>query len=255
MAFDSALLYSFLLVFIRCSAMLLTSPIFGAQNTPVQVRIFTTLAIAGALTCALRPSIGPLPQDTYALVCAVVKEALAGLLIGSFMSLMLQAAQMGGSIIDMQMGLSMSQALNPLTGVPVTVISQFKFLLALVLFLTMNCHHQMIIAFARSYDAMPPLTYEALPAVREGITTLIGQLSMLALQMAAPVLAVSMIVDAGLSIVSKAVPQMQAMLIGLPAKVIMGMLILAVGLPAMAGSISTGVGAAMKSLTHATGMR
>jgi flagellar biosynthetic protein FliR len=255
MAFDAALLYSFLLVFIRCSAMLLVSPIFGAQNTPVQVRVFTTLAIAGALTCALKPAIGPVPADTYVLVGAVIKEALAGMLIGVFMSLILQAAQMGGAIIDMQMGLGMSQALNPLTGVPVTVISQFKFLLALVLFLTMNCHHQMIIAFARSYEAMPALSYDALPAVRDGIVTLITQLSLLALQMAAPVLAVSMIVDAGLAIVSKAVPQMQAMLVGLPAKVIMGMLILSVGLPALAGGISTGVGVALKTMSHATGMK
>jgi flagellar biosynthetic protein FliR len=255
MAFDSALLYAFLLVFIRCSAMLLVSPIFGAQNTPVQVRIFTTLAIAGALTCVLKPAIGPIPADLYEMVAAVLKEALAGLLIGSFMSLMLQAAQMGGAIIDMQMGLAMSQSLNPLTGVPVTVISQFKFLLSLVLFLTMNCHHQMILAFAHSYEAMPALGYDTLPAVRDGIVTLITQLSLLALQMAAPVLAVSMIVDAGLAIVSKAVPQMQAMLVGLPAKVIMGMLALSIGLPALAGGISSGVGMALKGLSHATGMK
>lgn len=255
MAFDSALLYSFLLVFIRCSAMLLVSPIFGAQNTPIQVRIFTTLAIAGALTCVLQPQIGPAPADVYALAAAVLKEALAGLLIGTFMSLVLQAAQMAGSIIDLQMGLGMSQALNPLTGVSVTVISQFKFMLALVVFLSMDCHHQMIVAFARSYETMPALGYEALPAIQKGIVALITQLSLLALQMAAPVLAVSMIVDAGLAIVSKAVPQMQAMLVGLPAKVIMGMLALSIGLPALAGSVSSGVGFALKGLTQATGLR
>jgi flagellar biosynthesis protein FliR len=255
MAFDPALFYAFILVFIRCSAMLLVSPMFGAQNSPVQVRIFTTLAIAGALTCALKPAIGPLPGDIYSMAAAVLKEVVAGLLIGTFMSLVLQGAQMAGSIIDMQMGLSMSQTLNPLTGVPVTVVSQFKYMLALVIFLSMDCHHLMIIAFAKSYETMPPLSYESIPAIQTGMVALLVQLSLIALQLAAPVLAVSLIVDAGLGIVSKAVPQMQAMLVGLPAKVIMGMLALSIGLPAMTGAISSGVGSALQSLTHATGMK
>ncbi len=255
MSFDSALLYAFLLVFVRCSAMLLVSPMFGAQNSPLQVRIFTTLAIAGALTFALKPAIGPVPTQLYGLAGAVTKEALAGLLIGMFMAFVLQAAQMGGSIIDMQMGLSMSQELNPLTGVPVTVVSQFKYLLALVIFLCMNCHHQMIIAFARSYETMPALSYDTLPALRTGLASLIGNLSLLALQMAAPVIAVSLIVDAGLGIVNKAVPQIQAMLVGLPAKVILGMIALSLGLPAMTSAVSSGVNAAFLGLAHSTGMK
>ena len=255
MHFDSALLYAFLLVFVRCSAMLLVSPMFGAQNSPLQVRIFTTLAIAGALTCALKPAIGPVPSEMYLFVASVLKELLAGLLIGTFMSLVLLAAQMAGAIIDMDMGLSLSQEFSPLTGVSVTVVSQFKYMLALVLFLSMNCHHQMILAFARSYETMPALTYDSIPAVRSGIVSLVGSLSLLALQMAAPVIAVSMIVDAGLGMVNKAVPQIQAMLVGLPAKMILGMLALSLGLPAMATAISSGVNVAFVELAHATGMK
>lgn len=235
--------------------MLLVSPMFGAQNTPVQVRIFTTLSIAGALTLALKPAIGPPPVELYAFAAAILKEALAGILIGLFMSLILQAAQMAGAIVDMQMGLSMSQALNPITGVAVTVISQFKFMLALLIFLSINAHHHMIIAFARSYQTMPPLSYDSIPALKVGIASLVGDLCLMALQMACPVLAVSLIVDAGLGIVNKAVPQMQAMLIGLPAKMIMGMLALSLGLPAMITTVSHGVDAAFRGLSHSTGLR
>lgn len=252
---NEALLYSFLLVFTRCGAMLLASPMFGAQNTPLPVRIFTTLSIAAALTCALNPAAGHLPKDMYFLLGSVFKEALTGLLMGMFMSLVLQAAQMAGSIIDLQMGLSMSQTLNPLTGVPVTVLSQFKYMLSLVVFLSLDGHHLMIIAFARSYDSMPPISYDTIPALKAGMGSFIGKLCLLALQMSAPVLAVSLIVDAGLGIVSKAVPQVQAMLVGLPAKVILGMLALSIGLPALTGSVSSGIGLAMKTMQTTMGMR
>jgi len=228
---------------------------FGAQNSPIQVRIFTTLAIAGALTCTLKPTIGPVPAQMYMFAASILKEALAGLLIGTFMSFVLYAAQMAGAIIDMDMGLSLSQEFSPLTGVSVTVVSQFKYMLALVIFLTMNCHHQMIIAFARSYETMPALGYNSLPAVRTSIVAMVSSLSLLALQMAAPVIAVSLIVDAGLGIVNKAVPQIQAMLVGLPAKMILGIFALTIGLPAMTSAVSTGVHAAFMGLAHATGMR
>ena len=255
MHFDATLLFAFLLVFVRCSAMLFASPMFGAQNTPLQVRIFTTLAIAGALTCALKPSIGPVPADMYMFAAAILKELLAGLLIGVFMSLVLFAAQMAGAVIDLDMGLSLSQEFSPLTGMNVTVVAQFKYMLALVLFLTMDCHHQMILAFARSYQTMPALGYDSIPAVRTGIVAMIGSLSLLSLQMAAPVIAVSLIVDAGLGIVNKAVPQIQAMLVGLPAKMILGIFALAIGLPAIAAGINAGVHTAFIELARSTGMR
>ena len=42
-----AAFFAFLLVFLRCSAMFLTCPVFGASNTPLQVRIFTGVGLGG----------------------------------------------------------------------------------------------------------------------------------------------------------------------------------------------------------------
>jgi flagellar biosynthetic protein FliR len=250
MHFDSALLYSFLTVFVRCSAMLLSSPMFGAQNTPLQVRIMTTLAISAALTVALQPAIGPPPADMYLLAVSVTHEVVAGLLIGMFMSLVLLGVQMAGSLMDMQIGLGMSQALNPLTGVPSTVIGQFKFMLGLVIFLSMDAHLLMIDAFAKSYTTMPSIGFEDLPALQAGVVKLLGAVSLLAVQIAAPVLGVTLVVDAALALINKAVPQMQVLIVGLPAKIVMGLIALSLGLPALVGGVSAGVGTALDSLGH-----
>jgi flagellar biosynthetic protein FliR len=255
MHFDAALLYSFLTVFVRCSAMLLSSPMFGAQNTPLQVRIMTTLAISAALTIALQPQIGPPPADMYVLAASVAHEVVAGLLIGMFMSLVLLGVQMAGSLMDMQIGLGMSQALNPLTGVPSTVIGQFKFMLGLVVFLSMDAHLTMIDAFARSYTAMPAIAFDNLPALQEGIVKLLGAVSLLAIQIAAPVMGVTLVVDAALGLVNKAVPQMQVLIVGMPAKIVMGLIALSLGLPALVGGVTSGVGAAMDGLGHLFHMR
>ncbi|MFN8219464.1 MAG: flagellar biosynthetic protein FliR [Fimbriimonadales bacterium] len=248
MTMDAALMWAFLLVFVRCSAMLLSSPIFGAQSTPVQVRVFTTLAISACLTFAVGPKVGPLPSDAVTMAAGVAQEVAVGLLLGAFCNLVLQAVQMAGSFLDLQMGLSMSQALNPMTGVPVTVVSQFKFLLGIAIFLGMNAHHLMLKAFAASYQTVPSFSLQHLGQIQTGFIDMVSGMSMLALQIAAPVAAVGFVVDASLGIVNKAVPQMQAFMVGMPAKTIMGLLTLSMTLPALATSMQAGVARTFEAL-------
>ncbi|HVL40422.1 MAG TPA: flagellar biosynthetic protein FliR [Fimbriimonadaceae bacterium] len=248
-----AVLWSFLLVFVRCSAMFLASPIFGAQTTPLPIRILTTLCISGALTCALNPALAPPPDQMHAFVMALGNECVAGLLIGLFMQLAIKAAMMGGSLLDLQIGLSMSQTLNPVAGVPVTVVAQYKFMLASVLFLAMNGHHIMLQAFAESYRVMPSFGLQSLPALQESIVSLVGQISLLAIQMAAPVLAVSLVVDAALGVVTKAVPQVHAMIVGMPAKIVVGLIAMSLALPALGAGVQAGVEHAVAALTRLAG--
>jgi flagellar biosynthetic protein FliR len=167
------------------------------------------------------------------------------------MSLVLQAAQMAGALIDTQMGLGMSQTLNPINGVSSTVISQFKYFLAVVIFLSIDGHHVMLKAFVDSYSSGSGLSMDQLPALKNGFVGLVEQLCLLGLQMAAPVLGVSLVVDAALGVINKAVPQMQVIQVGMPAKIIVGMIALGVGLPALVSGVNTGVEASLLAVSRA----
>ena len=149
--------------------------------------------------------------------------------------------------MDISSGLAMSQEMNPITGVPVTILSQFKFMLAIVVFLSANGHHMMLQAFAQSYQAVPNFT----PAViTHSIIDLITSVSLLAVQIATPVLGASMIVDAALGLVSKAVPQMQTMMVGGPAKTAICLTAVAFSLPVLTSAVANGTGLALKSFEH-----
>ncbi len=250
MPLDAATIYAFFLVFVRCSGMMMAAPMFGASNSPVSVRVFTTLAISMALTAVLRPSIGEIPPHMGGFVMSVLNEVAAGLLIGAFFSLVLHAATMAGAFVDLQMGLGLSQALNPITGVSVTVIGQFKYLLCLILFLRMDAHHLMLGSFVQSYQAMPTLSTEALPALKTSLVDLVASMTLLGIQMAAPVAAVSFVVDAALGLINRAVPQMQTLVVGMPAKVMMGLVALSIGLPALVGSVEQGVEKTTNAITE-----
>ncbi len=132
---------------------------------------------------------------------------MAGLLIGGLISLVLQAAQMAGAMLDLHVGLGMSQTLNPISGISVTVISQFKYMLGVVIFLSANAHHLMIQALVDKLQPYAPaLTTAAMPAIQHSVIALLGAMCMLAVQIAAPVTAVSLVVDAALGLIAKAVP-------------------------------------------------
>ncbi len=220
--------------------MLLSSPLFGGA-TPLFVRLGMSSVLSLALIPILQPYIGPAPVELYLLAAAVVHEVLSGLLIGTMLQILLLAAQMAGSFLDLQVGLGAAHLFNPMLNAPTTLLSQFKFMLALVLLLLTNGHHLMFQAFVQTYGNGAGLGVASLPGVRMELVSFIGQMCMLSLQIAAPVAAVSVVVDAATGIVNKAVPQMQAYVVALPAKIIMGILALALGLPLMVTAVQSGV--------------
>jgi flagellar biosynthetic protein FliR len=248
MTVDSAFMWAFFSVFVRASAMMLSSPFFGAQSTPVSIRIMTTLAISGALSYALMPSMGPPPENLYVFAVALANEAVAGLLIGAFASLAFSAFQYAGSLLDLQIGLGSSHVMNPVDGIPSTLMSQFKSTLAIVIFLMMSGHHMLVRAFMSSYQLMPVINVKHAAAIQSGMVEMVGQTALIGLQIAAPVLAVSLVVDAALGLVNKAVPQMPVMLVGLPAKLGLGLIALSVGLPALVASVNASADLAASNL-------
>ncbi len=243
-----ALMFAWLTVFLRCSAMVLTSPIFGGQTVPIMIRVLTTMALSGALTLVIQPHLGSIPPDMVGLLSVCLREIVAGLVIGMFTTLALQVAQVAGSIMDLQVGLSMSQAMNPVTGVSVTVLAQYKNLLGMIIFLCMDGHHLLIGALIRSYDAMPGFSMASPAVIQTGLLSMMATVFIIAIQVAAPVIGVSLIVDGSMGLISRAVPQLQVMTVALPAKLALGFIAVSVGLPGLVLGVNAAVEASFQSL-------
>ncbi len=238
MRLDTDSFLAFFLIFTRCSALLLSSPIFGAQNTPLQVRIFTTVSFAAALSGLIRPHMGPMPHDLLELLVRMAQEVSVGLIIGFLMTLALQVTQIAGAFMDIQVGLGSSQVINPINGVSVTILSQYKFLLGVVIFLSLDAHHLIIEAFVRSYTATPNLSFESWLEIQRNLMAFLKDMFLVAIQITGPVLGVSLVIDAALGLVNRAVPQIQAMQIGLPIKIGVGLIAVGIGLPSLVGGVS-----------------
>lgn len=245
MTLDTAFIVAFFGVFVRCTAMLLASPLYG-NIVPLQVRLFGGLVLSLSLTPVLQGHFAP-PELWTDLVGLAAREAFTGLTIGFAMQILLSVCQMAGMILDMQVGIGSAQLFNPTMGGTSTPIGQFKFWLGLVLVFLLNGHQMMFHAFVKSYS-LPGVSIETMEIAVESLLRMFGTLMVLTLQIAAPVIAVTVVIDVAAGLVNKAVPQTQPFLLSLPAKIAVGLLALGLGLPMLVGLVQRGLDITFQNL-------
>lgn len=235
MVLDSQWLIVFMALFLRVSAMLLAAPLTSTA-IPVNVRVLISAALAFALAPTIQPGFGPVPDSVLALILLGTREVLTGLLIGFCIMLVVSAAEMAGGIADLQIGLMSAQIMSPVLGSSATPTSRLKVMLAMAMIFASDGHHLMIHALVRSYN-VGGLTISGLEPMQNGLLTILGQVMLLSLQIAAPVAAVGIVVDMAAGFVNKAVPQTQPFLLALPAKLALGLVALSLGLPALTAGL------------------
>lgn len=250
MRLDEAFLITLFAGFIRTTALLLSSPLSG-NSVPVMVRVFLGLAISMCIAPVIQPFV-PVPETMGELVALAIREAGSGLLVGLVIQLLVGAVQMAGSILDLQIGIGSAQILNPAAGTMSTPLGTFKFWLAVVLLFILNAHQLMIKAMVASYQSHFDFTSTQSPIIDNVLQTF-SSLMMVCVQIAAPVVAVTVLIDVSAGLINKAVPQTQPFLLSIPAKLAVGVAALALGLPMVAALVQRAVDLSFTGLARILG--
>lgn len=232
-AFTAHQFWGFLQVLVRISAMVAVAPVFGAAQVPAQVKVGLSLILSLVLLPVAEPSLSAaVPNTLFALLAPIAGQAVIGLLLGFIVSLTLVAVQLAGSLLDLQIGFSLAQVLNPTIGQMVTPVAQLEYLYALLLFLLANGHYMLLSALAHSFALLPVSAMNLgggslLRFISDAtFTTLVS-----GLRIAAPAAGVLLVMDVTMAFLARAVPQMNVFFVGMPAKVLVSFLLLAVVLP------------------------
>jgi flagellar biosynthetic protein FliR len=199
--------YNWLFVFLRISAFLLVLPFFTMANFPVTLRVALG-ALAAMLLAPLLPPFAAGRLDFFSLLGLMFQEVSVGLLLGFLARLIFFTVELAGGVIGTEMGLNMAAVLDPVSSqseqVPATILS---YLAALVM-LTLNLHHWMLLGFERTYSVLPVGAAHLNAALFEMLVSRTSDIFMIALQIAAPVMAVSFVVTVVFALLGRAVPQM-----------------------------------------------
>jgi flagellar biosynthetic protein FliR len=229
-------LANWLMVFLRASSMLAVFPIFSARNFPVQLR----LALGGllaAMVAATLPADAVHAADFWGLAGQMAQEVGMGLMIGFTCRMVFFALEIAGSLISAEIGLSMPPGINPLSDAPLTTMASILYYLAAMLFLSMDMHHWMLIGFQKTYTYLPIGAAHLSETLVKDIVARTGGIFALALQMSAPLLAVSFIISLVFAVLGRAVPQMNVFAESFAVRPLVGLSVFGLTLDLMAQHI------------------
>lgn len=218
------------LAFARIGTAVLLLPGFGETQVPPRIRI----ALGLVLTIALMPAL-PLPDPPAriaALAMLMGGEVVIGAFIGTGARVLLSAMHFAGAQVGMMAGISNAFAPGMANTEGATAIGGLLTVAAIALMFATDMHHLVITALLRSYAVLP---VGHLPAgdMAEQIARLGAGAFRIAATMAAPFLIVSVLLNLGLGLANRVMPNMQVFFVATPALVLAGLALLALAVPAM----------------------
>ncbi|MDR0270067.1 flagellar biosynthetic protein FliR [Paenibacillus sp.] len=223
----------FMLIFCRITSFFVFAPVLSSKGVPNMFKIGMSffLSVLVFLTYGIHHG---LPADmTYILL--IIREILIGLVLGFVAYLLFMVIQTAGAFIDIQVGFGIVNVIDPMTGSSAPVLGNLKYMFAILLFLTMNGHHYLLDGIIRSYDWVPLSNdffmklYSG--SISEFLLKTFGQSFVLAFQMAAPIVASLFLTDIGLGFLARTAPQFNVFVIGMPLKLIVGLVVLLLLVP------------------------
>lgn len=226
---------TFLLILSRIGGIIFIAPVFESRTIPVQVKV----GLSAALALLVFPTISYRFEgnSTLALFVSMAIELAIGVVIGLGARILFSAVELAGYIVGSQMGLGVVSIIDPFSQARSSLVPQFKNLVAMLLFFSLNMHHIFLRAVAHSYAAIPIGGAEIGGPVIKLLMNLTAEMFVIAIKIGAPVIAVNLFVSVGLGVIARTVPQINVFIVGFPLKIGIGLLAVGVSLPYWASAI------------------
>ncbi|MHC4060547.1 MAG: flagellar biosynthetic protein FliR [Planctomycetota bacterium] len=231
-------LLGFAMVLTRISAFFLVLPVFGWKSIPVRVKVAITMLMAVFFSMVAQFPFGGQRISMLEAILFIASEAAYGFALGLIAAVVFSVVKFSGRIVERQMGLAMAQILDPLTGERTQPLSSLLEMIFIILFLSANGHHLLLMIISRSYEAFPIGSTPSITALVGGVIEASSAMFLAGLRLAAPMLAAFMVLMVVLAVLARIVPEMNILFISLPLRVGLGLLMVAIFLPFISGFVA-----------------
>lgn len=231
---EQAFLYfsCFLLVLARIIGFFVQAPIFGSNH--INNKVLVGLSVSMAIV--VFPNV-PLPKELpggpITLILLLLSQLTIGLVIGYVAFLCMAAAQFGGELLDMQMGLSSAASFDPSSKGTINLIRRLQFYLAMIFYLLVDGHHVLIKATAKSFDIIPLTGTRFSGTLITELIRMTGRIFYIGAQIALPALGALFMVQIALGIMARVAPQMNVFMLSFPLNIMVGLTLLTASIPMM----------------------
>jgi flagellar biosynthetic protein FliR len=223
------------LVIIRTSGLLIMAPVIGDRAVPAMIKAGLVVLLSLILVPTI-PNLETFPQiySLWQLAGFAFNELLIGFIIGLFFRLIFFGVLTAGTLIGYQIGFMFAQVFDQSISNQVSIIGRFWYVLAILLFLSINGHHLIISAFADSYQAIPAGGVSSFGSLGELMIKYTGYIFVIALKIASPIMITLFLTDVSLGTIAKTMPTMNVFFVGFPIKIAVGLTVMAMSLPLFA---------------------
>jgi flagellar biosynthesis protein FliR len=239
---------AFALLTARLSGLMLVAPLWSTTALPKEARAAITVLLA-ALLLPVTPATA-IPDRVLDLPLPVATELLVGLVIGITAALVVQGASLAGDVAAVQMGLNLGPAFTPMPDLEQSGVAQLQGFLALFVYVAVGGHHMLLRGLADSLHAIPPGSVIDLMRGARMTMELPAAMYSCALSAAAPTMVTLLLVNVAMAILSRAVPQLNVMMVAFPLTIGIGLLMSGLALPLVAGVVASWVERLPDTLTR-----
>lgn len=234
MSFTIEYLEYFILVFIRVTSMIVVAPFFNGKEVPRRMKAMIALIFSFII-------IGTVDyhsmeyQGEVGYTILVLQEGITGLLIGLGSQLAIYILNFAGHMIDMEIGFSMVQEMDPLTQVQSTVTSNLYSYVFMLLFLVSDMHYFIIDALFDSYQMIPIGGAHITGNLYTVMVTYITDYFIIGFRIILPIFTCILIINIVLGILAKIAPQMNMFVVGMQLKIMVGLVMIFITMQLFAG--------------------
>jgi len=232
MIFEITDLYLWVLCLVRCGALFFWIPLFTGNMIPMQFRVAITAMVAFFVASNLDVSWSELPFTFIELIVYMTKEFVVGALMGIAVRIVFFAVEFAGQIVSQETGLSMSSSFDPNSGATSTTYGTLLFYFTVLLLLATETHHEIIYAYMRSYQVVPIGMVFPGAGGMQNMLEGTSWVFVLGLQMAAPIIAISFVVNLTFAVLGKAAPKINVFITSFAVRIVVGLffVVLTIGL-------------------------
>ncbi|ABR36364.1 fused FliR family export protein/FlhB family type III secretion system protein [Clostridium beijerinckii] len=238
---DISYFLALFLIFLRITSYFMAVQIFFPTGTPQIMQGVFSLILSFGIVAGIDHSTVSAVNSSYMLVFYAISEIMSGLILGYITNLIFQVVKLAGEWMDIHAGFSMVSVLDPTTQTTSTLLGNLSYFISLAFFFIVDGHHVVINMLVESTKIIPigkTIVYQE--TLMEVMKTIFDYFT-LGVKIAIPIVLIIVITDVCLGLISRTVPTIPIMILGMPIKNLLGLITYIILLPLMLKLIGTAI--------------
>lgn len=227
---NTAFFLTIMFIFVRLSAFFIVFDVIFPKGTPKAMKLFIPMVLAFTISGTVGNLDIALIDSNYSLITYFLFEVMTGSILGLVTNILFQVLKLAGSWIDLHIGFSMLSLADASASSTTTATGKLLQYFALALFFVTDSHHLLIKSLIESFSVVTIGSSIISPNSMWACMEIIIEYFFIGVKIALPIVLVIIMTDLCMGLISRVVPQINVMILGMPVKMVVGLLMLTVSI-------------------------